>query len=153
MQTVKRVKGTVALTVVVLLCTVLFSLLSLGPAKAAPGDTVLASTSSSGGQGDNGSSYPSMTPDDRYVAFVSSATNLVEGDTNGYEDIFRKDLTTGQTLLVSTSSSGAQGDSGSGYPSISSDGRYVAFESNATNLVEGDTNGYGDVFRKDLTTG
>ena len=159
MQTVKRVKGTVALTVVVLLCIVLFSLLSLGQAKAATGETLRASTSSSGAQGDNYSGYyvfninPSISSDGRYVAFDSLATNLVEGDTNGIQDIFRKNLTTGDTLLVSTSSSGVQGDDASAYTSITPDGRYVAFSSSANNLVEGDTNDTWDVFRKDLTTG
>ena len=86
-------------------------------------------------------------------AFYSDSTNLVVGDTNDNEDIFRKDLTTGETMRASTSSSGVQGngDSGPTSPSISSDGRYVAFWSWATNQVVGDTNGNWDVFRKDLT--
>jgi len=91
-QKVKRVKGTVALTAVVLLCAGLFLLLSLGPVKAAPGDIVRASTSSSGTQGDDYSDFPSISSDGRYVAFHSEATNLVERDTNGYGDIFRKDV-------------------------------------------------------------
>jgi pimeloyl-ACP methyl ester carboxylesterase len=106
--------------------------------------TTLVSLSSSGAQGSGGS--PSISADGRYVAFVSSASNLVSGDTNGTQDIFVRDTIANTTTLVSVSSSGAQGNGTSYYHSISGDGRYVAFTSYASNLVSGDTNGFDDVF-------
>jgi Tol biopolymer transport system component len=100
----------------------------------------------------HGSSYsPSISADGRYVAFVSDATNLVPNDTNGSADVFMHDLLTGETTRVSVDSSGAQADENGFYlyPSISADGRYVAFASVATNLVSGDTNGAEDIFVRD----
>jgi Tol biopolymer transport system component len=93
----------------------------------------------------------SISADGRYVAFHSDATNLVEGDTNGSTDIFVHDRVTGKTTLVSVSSDGTQGNGGSSIPSISGDGRYVAFLSDSTNLVEGVTN--GGIFMHDRVTG
>jgi Tol biopolymer transport system component len=87
------------------------------------------------------------------VAFSSDATNLVAGDTNLVQDIFVRDRQTGTTTLVSKSSAGVGGDFGSYSPSISADGRYVAFASYATNLVAGDTNGAEDIFVRDRTSG
>ena len=85
----------------------------------------------------------------RYVAFQSWARNLVGGDTNGWQDVFVHDLQSGTTERVSVDSSGAQGN-GVSYsrPSISADGRYVAFGSLASNLVEGDTNNALDPLRQ-----
>lgn len=118
------------------------------------GSTTRVSTNSSGTQATDDSSYSTISADGRYVAFQSRATNLVSNDTNGSEDIFVKDLQTGVTTRVSTSSSGIQADSmWAMSPSISADGRYVAFCSGATNLVDDDTNGEFDVFVKDLQTG
>src|SRR5262249_35604831 len=93
--------------------------------------------------------------DGRYVAFDCDATNLVSGDTNGEGDIFVRDRQTGVTERVSVSSTGEQqqGNHIYGTPSISSDGRYVAFVSSATNLVPGDTNGKSDVFVRDRQMG
>jgi len=99
------------------------------------------------------SEFPSISNDGRYVAFHSYATNLVAGDTNSSWDIFVYDVQTGVTTRVSTDSAGIQGDGFSQFVSISGDGRYVAFESYATNLVAGDTNGFRDIFIKDLRTG
>jgi Tol biopolymer transport system component len=102
---------------------------------------------------------PQITPDGRYVVFGSYAPNLVPGDTNRAFDIFVKDRQTGKTTRASTDSAGNQGSDGSPFsfsssnPSISADGRYVAFESEFTNLVAGDTNGVEDVFVKDMITG
>ncbi|MEW6074256.1 MAG: hypothetical protein AB1726_16890 [Planctomycetota bacterium] len=95
----------------------------------------------------------SISADGRYVAFQSTATNLVAGDTNGFCDIFVHDRQSGQTSRVSVNSTGAQADRCSFYPVISTDGRYVAFESYATNLVPGDTNGWEDVFVHDRQSG
>jgi Tol biopolymer transport system component len=116
------------------------------------GTTTRVSKNSAGVQGDGASRYPSISADGRYVTFQSSATTLVSGDTNGVHDIFVRDRNTGTTYLVSKSSDGIQGNDESTYPSISADGRYVAFESIATNLVSGDTNGV-DVFVRDRQTG
>ncbi len=94
-----------------------------------------------------------ISSDGRYVAFKASASNLVSGDTNGMYDVFVHDMQTGQTNRVSVSSNGIQSNSWSGYPSISGDGRYIAFASFANNLVSGDTNGYHDIFVHDMQTG
>jgi len=96
---------------------------------------------------------PSISEDGRFVAFVSNATNLAAGDTNGSLDIFVHDRRSGATERVSVGSSGAQGNDMSLSAWISADGRYVAFDSAATNLVAGDTNGYQDVFVHDRLSG
>jgi WD40-like Beta Propeller Repeat len=116
------------------------------------GKTKRVSVDSSGAEATGGASRrPSISADGRFVAFRSDATNLVGGDTNGYGDIFVRDLKTGKTKRVSVDSSGAQAADGDSYnPSISAGGRFVAFTSYATNLVGGDTNGYGDIFVRDL---
>jgi len=116
-------------------------------------ETIRVSTDSSGLEVNEDSYSPGISSDGRYVVFSSDANNLVAGDTNGRTDIFRKDLQTNETIRVSTDSSGLQVNDDSTYPSLSPDGRYVAFQSDATNLVAGDTNGRTDVFRKDIQTG
>ena len=98
---------------------------------------------------------PSISADGRHVAFSSSAGNLVPGDTNGLSDVFVFDRQTRTTERVSIASDGTQGNDWSAWPyrpSISADGRYVAFESEATNLVPDDTNGVEDVFVYDRHT-
>jgi Tol biopolymer transport system component len=117
------------------------------------GATARASTDSAGTQGNGLSNGASISANGRYVAFGSDATNLVAGDTNGVYDVFVKDTQTGATTRVSTSSAGAQANAASYNPKISGDGRYVAFDSGATNLVAGDTNAKSDIFVKDLQTG
>lgn len=117
------------------------------------GLTTLASVSSYGIQGNADSSEPAISADGRYVAFSSTANNLVAGDTNGYMDIFVHDRQTGITKRVSVPSNGVQGNGRSTFPSISNDGESIAFYSNANNLVTGDTNGKDDVFVHDLSTG
>ena len=74
------------------------------------------------------------------MAFASIAGNLVTGDENGATDVFVHNRDTATTTRVSVSSQGDEGDGGSNYPSISAAGRYVAFQSTATDLVPGDTN-------------
>src|SRR5260221_12724968 len=108
-----------------------------------------------GGQGNGGTVAYSMSisADGRYVAFVDNSTDLVQGDTNGFDDIFVRDRIAGTTERVSVATGGAQADGGSQLPSISADGRFVAFESAATNLVSGDTNGLDDVFVRDRVAG
>jgi Tol biopolymer transport system component len=136
-----------------LLLTFALAIIPAATAQAATGAIVRCSTNSSNVEVTGASSEPAISADGRYVAFVSSATDLVDGDTNGKGDIFRKDLQTGETVRCSTKSDGSQANGASGDVSISSDGRYVAFYSYATDLVSGDTNGVADVFRKDLVTG
>ena len=124
------------------------------PAYAAPGDITRVSVDSSGAQANGGSIRGQLSADGRYVAFVSDATNLIPDDTNNAEDVFVKDRQTGATTRVSVASqTGAQANNGSGVAAISSDGRYVAFYSDASNLVSGDTNGIGDIFVRDRQTG
>ena len=111
-----------------------------------------------GGDQPNGDSmFAAISADGRYVGFRSSASNLVSGDANGFLDVFVIDLRSGTTMRVSTDSMGnqANGDSLDWWspPGISGGGRYVAFYTNAGNLVDGDTNGVRDVFIKDMQTG
>ncbi|MBI3988598.1 MAG: PD40 domain-containing protein, partial [candidate division NC10 bacterium] len=117
------------------------------------GQTTRVSVAFDGTPTNSGSDEPSISDDGRYVAFLSAATNLVPGDTNGRWDVFVHDRLTGQTTRVSVASDGTQTNSWSDFPSISADGRYVAFDSIASNLVPGDTNGFGDVFVHDQVTG
>src|SRR5205085_7826655 len=92
---------------------------------------------------------PVLSADGRYVAVASSATTLVPGDTNTFSDVFVRDRQTGTTQRVSVSSSGAEGNDDSDTAAISSDGRYVAFTSCATNLVSRDSSGFCDIFVRD----
>ena len=116
-------------------------------------ETTRVSVDSAAVQGNNSSFEPAISADGRFVAFYSHATNLVVGDTNNTVDIFVHDHQTGQTTRVSVESDGLQGNDGSVYPSISADGRFVAFESLATNMVAEDTNGVRDIFVHDRQTG
>jgi Ca2+-binding RTX toxin-like protein len=116
------------------------------------GAITLASSDAGGNEGNNASQYADISADGRYVVFESFATNLVAGDTNEYGEIFLKDIVTGAIALVSTDAGGNRGNNASTRPSISADGRYVAFSSNATNLVVGDT-GIEDIYVKDMLTG
>jgi len=114
----------------------------------------LISVDSGGVQASGGNSYsPSISGDGRYVTFVSEATNLVSGDSNGAADIFVHDTQSGQTTRVSVDSAGNQANGVSSHPVISTDGRYVVFESLASNLVADDTNGVGDLFIHDTVLG
>lgn len=117
------------------------------------GQTERVSISSTGIQGDGHSQRPAISADGRYVAFSSFATNLVSNDNNSHLDVFHRDRLLGLTTRVSVSSSGEEANSSSINPSISSDGRFVAFSSHATNLIPGDTNNAFDVFVHDLSTG
>jgi len=92
------------------------------------------------------SELPTISADGRYVAFLSGAGNLVDCDTNGIVDVFVRDRVRGTTTRVSVATRGAQANQRSAEPAISANGRYVAFSSDASNLVRGDTNGSSDVF-------
>jgi signal peptidase I len=99
------------------------------------------------------SSQPSISADGRFVAFASRATNLDSGDSNGLSDIFVRDRTLSTTRRISLGAGGVEADGLSEEPAISADGRFVAFSSQATNLVPGDVNGEADIFLHDLSTG
>lgn len=103
-------------------------------------------------QSDHESAWPALSADGRFVAFESYASNLVAEDTNGAADIFVYDRETKKTTRVSIDSAGKQGNNSSYAPSISADGRWVAFQSEATNLVPGDANGWVDIFVHDRQT-
>ncbi len=114
------------------------------------GETLRVSGGIDGAQADNKSYEPVISSNGRFVAFRSDATNIVAGDTNGVSDVFVRDMKAGLTTRVSVATDGAQGNSTSSAPTLSSNGRVVAFASGATNLVEGDTNATLDVFLHDL---
>jgi len=114
------------------------------------GFTERVSVDSAGGESNDYSVYPRISNYGRYVAFRSVASNLVPDDTNGQWDVFVHDRHTGTTERVSVDGDGNQGNGDSGYGvAVSVDGRYVAFESEADNLVTGDTNAVGDAFVHD----
>ena len=115
--------------------------------------TVRSSLSGSGVQANAGSGQPAISSDGRFVAFASDASNLVPGDTNMATDVFVRDRRTGATTRVSVSTAGEEGDRTSNAPSISGDGRFVTFVSDASNLVAGDTNNHTDVFIRDRRAG
>jgi Tol biopolymer transport system component len=116
------------------------------------GTTERVSVGPGGAQGNQLSNDPAISPNGRFVAFISAATNLVPGDTNGQQDVFVRDRRTGRTERVSVATGGAQGNDHSFDPVLSADGRYVAFGSWATNLVPNDTNGWQDGFVHDRWT-
>jgi Tol biopolymer transport system component len=121
------------------------------------GTTTRVSVSSNGTQGNGVSFYPSISSNGRFIAFNSTADNLVSGDTNGYTDVFIRDQQNGQTIRASVATGGNQANAVSSWysspPVISGDGRYVVFPSDASNLVNGDTNGIVDIFVRDLSAG
>ena len=127
--------------------------LTAGGAQAAAVDrTTLVSATNSGGFGNGPADRPHVSADGRFVAFDSAAA-LVPGDTNRGRDLFVRDLRTGTTELVSVARDGGPADGYSTLATISDDGRYVAFQSLATNLVPGDTNNSGDIFLRDRQAG
>jgi len=132
--------------------------------RGAPGGcvptTVYAAADTTGGASGGWCSKPRLSPDGRYVAFSSESSNLVAGDTNQQWDVFLRDTCLNgpggcvpATWRVSVASDGVQGNAGSFWPSVSANGRFIAFASNAANLVGGDTNGEEDVFVRDTCLG
>lgn len=116
--------------------------------------TTRISLTSEGTEGNGASTDPAITPDGRFVVFLSEATNLVAGDTNGKADVFLLDLQTKEVSRIGLGPNGVQGnDFAEGRPDITSDGRFVVFVSRASNLVEPDINGAADVFVWDRSTG
>ncbi len=119
--------------------------------ELATGLTERVSISSTGAQGNQQSSDPAISADGRYVVFWSDASNLVPNDLNGNPDIFVRDRLAGTTALASLNSQGQQANGGGWFPSISPEGRQVAFSSTSTNLVPG--NGGWDCYVHDFDTG
>jgi Tol biopolymer transport system component len=117
------------------------------------GQTILVSVSTGGGQSDGFCGLSSISADGNLIAFESGATNLVPGGLPGVGDVLVRDVAAGVTSRVSVDSGNNPGNAISGAPRISADGRFVAFWSDATNLVAGDTNGVKDVFVHDRLTG
>ncbi|HUL51573.1 MAG TPA: hypothetical protein VLU94_03200 [Candidatus Nitrosotalea sp.] len=115
------------------------------------GRTTLISATATGESGNGASRGAVMTPNGRFVAFVSAASNLVSGDTNGIPDVYVRDVEAGATVLASPGALGS-GSDGSQAPEISADGRFVAFFSMATNLVPGVTTA-GEIYVRDLQSG
>ena len=119
----------------------------------ATGRTARASVGAGGVQGRGRSFSGVISNDGRYVAFLSSAANLVAGDTNGVDDAFVRDMVAGTTIRVSVGPDGVQSEGSVGALAMAPGGRYIAFESHASNLVAGDTNGWQDVFVHDVIGG
>jgi len=120
------------------------------------GTTALVSVSTNGGPANGASTDPAMTPDGHYVAFISSASNLVTHDTNGIPDVFVRDLVAGTNYLVSVNAYLPSGstDTIMATPVITPDGRYVTFFSLATNLVSAvPGTSKGEVYVRDRLTG
>ena len=116
--------------------------------------TTLVSRTPGGAVGNDNSGLPSVSSDGAWVAFETAATDIAPGDTNGEYDVVRRPLfTNGPTRLVSVRPNGSPGNGISAAPSISADGKRVAFESIASNLAAGDTNTRADVFVWDAGTG
>jgi len=122
------------------------------PLDSVPPATSLISVAAVTPPGSDISRNPSVSADGRFVAFVSFAPNIVAGDLNTKSDVFVRDRQTGITELVSVSSAGVQGNLNSGSPSISADGRYVAFQSVSNTLVSHDLGGKSDIFVRDRQT-
>jgi alpha-tubulin suppressor-like RCC1 family protein/Tol biopolymer transport system component len=121
---------------------------ALDPTDIGPAETVTRSAY----QSDGASSFGSASADGRYLAFSSVATNLVPGDTNGVSDIFVKDRQTGTIVRASVDAGGDQLAVGSFGPSITADGRSVAFVTAADGVVASDADGLADVFVRNLDT-
>ena len=117
------------------------------------GRTVRVSVDSLGAESTGLSDDPSISADGMHVAFMSFATNLVPGDTNGVSDVFVRDVAAGLTSRVSLRSNGSQANDWSDQPSLSADGQLVAFRSMAGNLGCGGNNSVTDLFLHDRSTG
>ncbi len=115
--------------------------------------TTRVSVDSSGAQANGLSDFAVISANGRFVVYTSLASNLIAGDVGGFQDIFRHDRQTGQTVLISQSSGGVQGNGNSFVSAISADGNRIAFSSAATNLVSGDSNARTDIFVRDVNQG
>lgn len=122
-------------------------------ADAATPSTARVSLSSTGAQPSENSEFPAISANGRWVAFQSVSARLVTGDRNNAYDIFLRDRRTGQTRRISVAADGSEGDFDSYNPSISADGRWIAFVSYARTLVPGATGGYSQVMLYDRVAG
>ncbi len=111
------------------------------------------SVSSQGEVGNAGATNPSLAAAGRFVAFASPASNLVQGDNNGVTDVFVHDRLSGMTERVSLSSTGEEAEAACESPSISANGRFVAFHSAAGNLAPNGQEGISHVYVHDRLTG
>lgn len=119
----------------------------------ATGQIIRASIAPNGGKANGGSNASVLSRGGRFVAFGSGASNLVQGDLNGVTDIFVRDLQTRKTERISVASGGAEANGDSRLAAISPGGRFVAFSSVASNLVQNDGNGAAqDIFIHDRAT-
>jgi hypothetical protein len=143
-----------AITVTVTVSALGVTLLAQTAEAAAPKVTRV-SLGITGKQANAYSLLGAVTPNGRYVLFLSSATNLVKGDSNGNQELYRRDTVTGKTAKVTWSAGHGEASTAmiSGYNGISANGRYVVFDSSADNLVKGDTNNVIDAFVRDMKTG
>ena len=117
------------------------------------GTTTRLSVDSDGNDANGASMRPCITPDGRYVVFGSEADDLVSHDANDVADVFLRDLTLNTTTRISVDRYGSEANGASRIPSISDDGRFVAFISEATDLIVGDGNGVADIYLRDLVLG
>lgn len=129
-----------------------YAILAHTSIHAASGDTLRISLTASG-QENNGDDYdPSISATGRYITFYSGASDLVPDDTNKAYDIFIYDLVSGVTERINLSTLGVEANLSSFIPSISADGRYIAYATWATTLVPDDTNGRDDIMVYDRQT-
>ena len=112
--------------------------------------TIRVSVSSAGQQANADCNTPDISDDGQVIAFQSAASNLTAGANNGIAQVFARVLASSRTELLSRAQGGQPGNGVSAFPAVSADGTVIAFESRATNLVAGDTNGWDDIFRVDL---
>jgi len=138
---------------IALASSIVVGALALSAAAAGPPSTTRVSVSSAGAQGDRDTYAAGISADGRYVLLNSLARNLVPGDTNDASDVFVRDRASGVTTRISVSTGGRQANGSSGSAAMSANGRYIVFESAASNLVEGDTNHASDVFLHDQASG
>jgi Tol biopolymer transport system component len=117
------------------------------------GKVTLASTGEDGMVGDDDSASPSLSNDGRYVAFMSKAAGLAKGCGGVAEHVYVRDIEKGVTVCVSNSNDGGDANGSSFHPSMSGNGKFVAFRSHASNLVGGKTNGFDNIYVKDLQSG
>jgi len=116
------------------------------------GKTKRVSLHSNGAEGNETSRNPAISKDGRFVAFTSEATSLVDGDSNGTQDVFLRDRKSKTTRRISVATGGDQANGKSYAPRMSADGRFIVYRSEASNLVSGDTNAAADIFLHDCKT-
>jgi Tol biopolymer transport system component len=112
------------------------------------GKTYLASVGTNGAAADGDSQFPAVSNSGRFVAFESSATNLIANDGNGVQDVFRYDRTAKVNKRLSVATNGTAANNASYYAEMSGDGSWTVFTSSADNLVSNDNNGKQDVFER-----